>query len=104
MPGDVSQTSERLLRLKDEKMKSGFIEVVGAEYVTVRRETWSGVHFVKQLKVQGRTTRLEGLIAIQRNVAIEMMLTDAAPCREALEATVTETFAKLGQGSRGEGE
>lgn len=89
------EATRRLLRIKDEKMKKGMIRIKSSSYETIRRESWQGVLYTKEMAVVGEEATLIGINIIQGRAYLELAFSTEEVTRDALLDLAEKILSKV---------
>ncbi len=88
-------SSEKLVRLKDERMKSGMIRILDSEYSEVRRNGWQGLYFVKTASVGAETVKVSSVVAVRGKVGAEVIFSNEMISKEKVIELLDACFAEV---------
>jgi hypothetical protein len=76
--------SERLTRIKDERMKAGFVKILSAKYENLRREGIQGLYIDKAVESMGQRIPARCLVAVRGTLGLELTFSNVETDREKL--------------------
>jgi len=87
--------SEKLVRIKDTKMKQGMIKIKNAVYEPVKQSSWQGIYFRKTVTVMLNDIQIKSIVASSGPFCVEILYSNEDTTKENLVGLVNSVFAAI---------
>lgn len=87
-------TQEKLVRIKDKKMASGFVAIKKSSYKEIITSTWQGLYFEKEAAVGPQTVKIYSAIAVHGPLGVEVLYSGQETTRDQIVETISGCLRK----------
>jgi hypothetical protein len=87
-----SEANERLVKIKDEKMKEGVVRILSAKYDRIQHENWLGLYYAKTINANGVQAKVTGILGRRDSLCLEVLFSGEEASREKLIEIGTTLF------------